>query len=228
MRYTLWDTRGLGEGGSFFRNIFWFTGNAERDLKRFLKERHREHKIDLLVYCVRGSRATKASVRYYNDFCAITRRLAAPVVILVTCLEREPNMEEWWNRNSSHFEKLKMEFDDHVCITTLPRHARTAESRKSLVDIISKKRRWQARSSGSYFGSLVQTSIPSAPSPRGGLIWSLFRMKDKKIASSGSLNHALNNDPGSSSAAASTRSLESLTSSVPSSPVVEQIGRAHV
>ena len=46
-------------------------------------------------------------------------------------------------------------------------------------------------------------------------------MKDKKIASSSSLNHALNNNPGSSTAAASTRSLESLTSSVPSSPVVE-------
>ncbi|KAF8546562.1 hypothetical protein OG21DRAFT_1397550, partial [Imleria badia] len=114
---NLWDTRGLGEGRSFLQDLFG--GGSEKELKKFLKERHHNHEIDLLVYCVRGSRATEASMKYYNNFCAITRRLVAPVAIMVTRLEREKDMEDWWSRNSSRFKELEMEFDDHVCITTL-------------------------------------------------------------------------------------------------------------
>ena len=155
---NLWDTRGLGEGRNFFRTIFG--GSSEKVLKKFLKERHRRHEIDLLVYCARGSRATEASVKYYADFCAITRRLAAPVVIVVTQLEREKDMEDWWSRNSSRLKELKMEFDDHVCITALPEHARRAESKKKLTNLITRNRCWEARESGSYFGSSVQKPPP--------------------------------------------------------------------
>ncbi|KAI9572062.1 P-loop containing nucleoside triphosphate hydrolase protein, partial [Boletus coccyginus] len=116
-KYNLWDTRGLGEGRSFFETIFG--GSSEKALKKFLKERHRRLEIDLLVYCVRGSRATEAYVKYYDNFCAITRRLAAPVVVVVTQLEKERVMEGWWSKNSFHLRELGMEFDDHACITAL-------------------------------------------------------------------------------------------------------------
>ncbi|KIJ14040.1 hypothetical protein PAXINDRAFT_37252, partial [Paxillus involutus ATCC 200175] len=114
--FNLWDTRGLGEG--FFRSLF--KRSSEGELKKFLRERHRQGEIDLLVYCIRGSRAHQSIVKNYNTFCTVTRRLAAPVVILVTNLEREKNMEDWWERNESNLRRLGMEFDGHACITALP------------------------------------------------------------------------------------------------------------
>ncbi|KAF8844766.1 hypothetical protein BDN67DRAFT_882298, partial [Paxillus ammoniavirescens] len=114
--FNLWDTRGLGEG--FFRSLF--KRNSEGELRKFLRERHDKGEIDLLVYCVRGSRAHEAQVKNYKTFCAVTRRLAAPVVIVVTNLERENNMEDWWERNESSLRRLGMEFDGHACITALP------------------------------------------------------------------------------------------------------------
>ncbi|KIJ08347.1 hypothetical protein PAXINDRAFT_61071, partial [Paxillus involutus ATCC 200175] len=102
--FNLWDTRGLGE--SLFRSLF--KRSSEGELKKFLRERHDKGEIDLLVYCVRGSRAHKAMVKNYDTFCAITRRFAAPVVIVVTNLEREKNMEDWWERNESSLRRLGM------------------------------------------------------------------------------------------------------------------------
>ncbi|KAF9231204.1 P-loop containing nucleoside triphosphate hydrolase protein, partial [Melanogaster broomeanus] len=116
--FKLWDTRGLGEG--FFSSLFKFGKSSEGELKKFLRDRHEKREIDLLVYCVRGSRAHNALVKNYKSFCAITRRLAAPVVIVVTNLERERNMDDWWEKNEPSFLKLGMQFDGHACITAVP------------------------------------------------------------------------------------------------------------
>ena len=223
-RCTLWDTRGLGEGYSFLRNIFGF--GAEKELKRFLKERHQRREIDLLVYCVRGSRATDASVKYYSNFCAITRQLAAPVVIMVTHLERGVGMEDWWQKNSPAFEKVKMEFDDHVCVTTLPKHARSAESRQRLVDLITKKHRWEPKRSGSFFGSPVQISSPPVPQ-RKGVVSSLFKSRYKGDSNEGHLSRRPSDllEWGAPSVTDSSRHSSYHTApsgnSVPPSPVVE-------
>ncbi|KIJ19247.1 hypothetical protein PAXINDRAFT_37921, partial [Paxillus involutus ATCC 200175] len=114
--FNLWDTRGLGEG--FFPSIF--RESSETQLKKFLQKRYQKREIDLLVYCVRGSMDNEVLVKHYNAFCLTTRRLAAPVVIVVTNLEGEKNMEDWWERNWSRLQSLGMEFDGHACITALP------------------------------------------------------------------------------------------------------------
>ncbi|KAF8840485.1 hypothetical protein BDN67DRAFT_881882, partial [Paxillus ammoniavirescens] len=111
---NLWDTRGLGEEG-FFRSLF--QGSPARNLTKFLRERHQKREIDLLVYCIGGSRRNETLVKNYKIFCLTTRRLAAPVAIVVTHLEGEKNMEDWWERNESRLQRLGMEFDDHACIT---------------------------------------------------------------------------------------------------------------
>ncbi|KIJ19010.1 hypothetical protein PAXINDRAFT_31809, partial [Paxillus involutus ATCC 200175] len=115
--FNLWDTRGLSSGSSEqpFRSLV--KGSSEGDLRKFLRKRYQKRKIDLLVYCIRGSGGNEALVKNYNTFCAITRRLAAPVVILVTNSEGEKNMEDWWERNGSRLQSLGMEFDGHACIT---------------------------------------------------------------------------------------------------------------
>jgi hypothetical protein len=102
-------------------------------------------------------------VKNYNTFCLITRRLAAPVVIVVTNLEREKNMEDWWERNESRLRSLGMEFDGHACITALPDHPRTNMSKMTLHDLIARNYPWQAECDGSYFGSPVQRRQRATP-----------------------------------------------------------------
>ncbi|KAG8213796.1 kinase-like domain-containing protein [Butyriboletus roseoflavus] len=225
-KYNLWDTRGLGEGRSFFQAIFKFGRSSEKDLKKFLKERHQRHEIDLLVFCVRGTRATAGSVEYYNKFCPITRRLVAPVVLVVIQSEKEKDIEDWWNRNSSDLKNLKMGFDDHVCIT-LARDCRLAESKKKLVELITKSRLWEPKETGSYFGSPVQKSTPPPP-PRTGRVYSPFRPMNRGNAGGGGLDRRPSNHSGPSSTAPSARTssyqtaiAESPRESVPSSPIVE-------
>ncbi|KAF8135587.1 hypothetical protein EV363DRAFT_799786 [Boletus edulis] len=227
-KYNLWDTRGLGAARGFFHTFpflgTFFGGSSEKELKKILKERHANHEIDLLVLCVRGSRATKALLRYYNDFCVITGRLAAPVVIVVTHLEKEKNMEDWWSRNSADLKKLGMEFDDYVCITTLPEHHRRAESKKKLVDLVTKDRRWEAKESGSYFGSPVQKPTPAPPRKRGLL--DLRKATGRASVGDDTINRCPSNSSGSSGCAPSTTSSSyhtagSPTESVLPSPIVE-------
>ncbi|KAF8441371.1 kinase-like domain-containing protein [Boletus edulis BED1] len=221
--YNLWDSRGLGDSRGFFQT---FLGeSSEKELKKFLKERHASHEIDLLVLCVRGSRASKALLRYYNEFCVITRRLAAPVVIVVTHLEKEKNMEDWWSRNSADLKKLEMEFDDHICITTLPEHHRRAESRKKLVDLVTKDRRWEAKESGFYFGSPVQKSTLLAPA-RKTRIWSRRKAIGRAKSDDEDLSLCSSSHSGPSSRAPSTtgssyHTAGSLAESMPPSPVTE-------
>ncbi|KAG6378077.1 hypothetical protein JVT61DRAFT_13760 [Boletus reticuloceps] len=233
-KYNLWDTRGLGGARGFFHTFpflgtFFGGGSSEKELKKILKERHANHEIDLLVYCVRGSRASKASLRYYSDFCVITRRLAAPVVIVVTHLEKEMDMEDWWCRNSADLKKLEMEFDDHVCITTLPEHHRRDASKKKLVDLVSKDRRWEAKESGSYFGSPVQkptpAPVPAAPPRKRGLL-DLRKATGRASVGDESISRCPSNSSGSSGCAPSTTSSSYHTAGSPTesmlpSPIVE-------
>ncbi|KAF8840483.1 kinase-like protein [Paxillus ammoniavirescens] len=146
--FILWDTHGLSDA-SFARSLF--NGSAEKKLNKFLQERHQKREIDLLVYCIHGGH--KALLKYYNTFCLKTRRLAVPVVIVVTNLEREKNMEDWWERNESVLQSRGMEFDGHACITALPDNHRGTESEMTLHDLITRKYHWRAACGGSYIGS---------------------------------------------------------------------------
>ncbi|KIJ09098.1 hypothetical protein PAXINDRAFT_31737, partial [Paxillus involutus ATCC 200175] len=49
------------------------------------------------------------------DTCGLSSE--TPVVIVVTNLERENNMDDWWEKNKSSLQRLGMEFDGHACIT---------------------------------------------------------------------------------------------------------------
>ncbi|KIJ67576.1 hypothetical protein HYDPIDRAFT_108429, partial [Hydnomerulius pinastri MD-312] len=137
--YRLWDTPGLNEpspGRSLFRRS---SKRAEVELKSFLRERHRNKEIDLVVYCVTGSRAHKSMVKTYKTFCAPIRQMAAPVVVAVTHLERMSlSMDTWWVRNGKSLKELCMEFDDHACLTSLRPHPRRERSQREICDVITR------------------------------------------------------------------------------------------
>jgi len=73
--------------------------------------------VNLLVYCIRGTRYRKIVGDNYNIFCNTIcggdRKV--PVVLVVTGLENEENMDGWWNDNKEDYDE--MEFCGHACIT---------------------------------------------------------------------------------------------------------------
>ncbi|KAG6375559.1 hypothetical protein JVT61DRAFT_3123 [Boletus reticuloceps] len=114
--YAIWDTAGLDEGtqGTVPAE------KAEAYLKQLLHELVQNNGVDLLVYCVRGTRVRSALLTNYHIFYSAICRRKVPIAIVITGLEnQEGNMETWWYRNEPHFGLLKMFFESHACVTTL-------------------------------------------------------------------------------------------------------------
>ncbi|KAI6032804.1 P-loop containing nucleoside triphosphate hydrolase protein [Pisolithus orientalis] len=142
-KFRVWDTVGLDSG-----TFNWLPATfAERPLKRFLSKLFKKGEVDLLVYCVRASRATRALVRHYQTFYSTVCRAAVPVVVVITCLENSSGeMDNWWTKNAGNFRNCGMYFAGHACVTTLAdEHCdsamlqeRRASSRRAVHDLISR------------------------------------------------------------------------------------------
>ncbi|KAG1785564.1 P-loop containing nucleoside triphosphate hydrolase protein [Suillus plorans] len=114
--FRLWDTAGLNEGSEGTVPAV----TAERNLTAFLRGLNQEDGVHLLIYCVRGTRATKALQTHYKIFSAVIRDSKVPTIIVVTCLEDfRPVMAEWWNENKDELATYGMQFSGYACVTTL-------------------------------------------------------------------------------------------------------------
>lgn len=118
--FVLFDTAGLNEGTAGTVPA----AKADENLKSLLHElmSPRSDGIGLLVYCVRSTRARRALIRNYNIFYSAICRKKVPIVVVVTGLENEPDMESWWGANEKEFKNRGMHFEDHACVTTLRKH----------------------------------------------------------------------------------------------------------
>ncbi|KAF9444546.1 hypothetical protein P691DRAFT_836514 [Macrolepiota fuliginosa MF-IS2] len=112
--YVLWDTAGLNEGeagsvpaGEALHHL--------RDLVDKLKDG-----LSLLVYCIRGARYRDIIKVNHDLFKEIICQGEVPIVIVVTGLENEENMEDWWVENEQEYTgpPRNMRFEGHACITT--------------------------------------------------------------------------------------------------------------
>jgi hypothetical protein len=78
-----------------------------------------EDGVNLLVYCVHGPRIKESTVNnhkmFYSVFCK--KKVPIVIVIVITGLENEDNMDAWWNENELAFMKHNMHFSDHLCGT---------------------------------------------------------------------------------------------------------------
>lgn len=115
-KFRIWDTVGLDSG-----TFNWLPAAfAERPLKHFLSKLFKKGEVDLLIYCVRASRATRALVRHYQTFYSTICEGAVPVVVVITCLENATGeMDNWWTKNEENFRRCGMSFAGHACVTTL-------------------------------------------------------------------------------------------------------------
>jgi len=108
--YTFWDTPGLNEaeGGNVpaqeaFKHLYRLVGQCA---------------INIIIYCVRGSRFTDIARVNYDLFYRIICEGNVPIVLVVTGLELENDMDLWWSRNKKTVERMGMTFEGYACVTT--------------------------------------------------------------------------------------------------------------
>ena len=113
LQYRLWDTAGLNEGEK---------GNVSADRAiESLQELVRNLQyggVSLLLYCIRGSRLRDIVKINYDLFYAIICGAQVPIVVAVTGLENEDDMEDWWKDNVQDFDDRGIRFAGHACVTT--------------------------------------------------------------------------------------------------------------
>ena len=148
MQLALWDTTGLDEGseGAVPARI------AENNLRVLMQRLANSGGIHLVIYCIRGTRLTKALKRNYDLFYATVCQKKVPVALVVTGLEHhEGEMETWWTANEASLRRNGMRFDEHVCVTTLDVddpviRARRSESQRHLHALLAeyaRRRPWK-------------------------------------------------------------------------------------
>ncbi|KAG9316823.1 hypothetical protein JVU11DRAFT_2889 [Chiua virens] len=115
-RFAIWDTAGLDEGSQGTVPA----EKAEAYLRQLIRDLAKTSGIDLLIYCVRGTRVRSALLSNYHLFYSAICRRKVPIAIAVTGLEnQEGSMDSWWLQNEKQFSALKMHFDNYACVTTL-------------------------------------------------------------------------------------------------------------
>jgi len=106
--------------------------------------------VSLLVYVVRGPRVKEFTVKNYKLFYDIFCQKSVPIVLVVTGLELEASMDEWWDRNARVFSQHGMQFSGQACITATKGKERKGvfmfedeyeESRMKVADLILKNSR---------------------------------------------------------------------------------------
>ena len=80
----------------------------------------REQSVNLIIYCVRGSRLTDIVRVNYDLVSGIVCEKKVPIILVVTGLEQEENMDDWWERNKEIIKQMGLAraFDEHACVTT--------------------------------------------------------------------------------------------------------------
>jgi hypothetical protein len=97
--------------------------------------------INLLLFCIRGGRVTATMQSNYRLFFEFFCQEKVPVALVVTNLEREERMEDWYTRNVGHLEKYAIHSVGHACITAATtinsrRGASYEESRVTVCDLV--------------------------------------------------------------------------------------------
>jgi len=111
--FTIYDTAGLNEGDNLKGTVNRTAAIAE--LYKLIIGL--DGGINLLVFCMRGPRIKNATHENWKVFHDILCKKKVPTVLIVTGLENEENMDEWWWTNRGTFEEQGIRPDATACIT---------------------------------------------------------------------------------------------------------------
>ena len=112
-RVNVFDTVGLGEGRAG-------TAPALETIEALYRlMRGLEGGVSLLVYVVRGPRLSYSIRQNYELFYEIFCQERVPIVVVITGLENEEDMDGWWARNETAYSEENMTFAGAACITAI-------------------------------------------------------------------------------------------------------------
>jgi GTPase Era involved in 16S rRNA processing len=148
--YKVFDTAGLQERQLGMKEY----GDVIMDAYDLITKLNQEGRIDLLLYCVRAGAFTTTLQINYRLFYEWLCEKKVPIVLVLTGLEREQNMEDWWTRNERIFTKYEIHVADHACITAANRlygrhEMLYEESRRLVRDLVRRHTRGEG---GAYTG----------------------------------------------------------------------------
>ncbi|KAG1741960.1 hypothetical protein EDB19DRAFT_687267 [Suillus lakei] len=94
-----------------------------------------------LLFCIKAGRVSNTMQQNYRLFFEFLCQEEVPLALVVTNLENEKNMDDWWTKNKAHIEKSGIVPVTHICITTVKGYqnayeARYFESRKKVLNML--------------------------------------------------------------------------------------------
>ncbi|KAI6000743.1 P-loop containing nucleoside triphosphate hydrolase protein [Pisolithus albus] len=97
--------------------------------------------VDLLLFCMRGGRLSDAQLKNYRLFQEYLCEKKVPVAIVVTHLEQEDNMEQWWDDNEEDLRSFKIDSVGHACVTAINKNThlfkgKLEESRQTVLRLL--------------------------------------------------------------------------------------------
>jgi hypothetical protein len=135
VQYCIYDTAGADEDPGGFLNAIV---NADK----LMKELKNKGGVHLLLYCIKAGRIPLTSVTSYKLFYEFSFEEKIPVALIVTHLEREDPMDDWYMQNKGSFECHAVKCVDHACITTAanldPKYKKYDASKKEVGDLITR------------------------------------------------------------------------------------------
>ncbi|KAG1904909.1 P-loop containing nucleoside triphosphate hydrolase protein [Suillus fuscotomentosus] len=111
--YKVFDTVGLEEPQLSVDDYL----SSVENTYALVKELDRQGGIDLLLFCIRAGRVTATLQSNYRLFYEFLCEKKVPIVLVITDLERERRMEDWWEREHDNFDKYHINVAGHACIT---------------------------------------------------------------------------------------------------------------
>ncbi|KAG1745546.1 P-loop containing nucleoside triphosphate hydrolase protein [Suillus paluster] len=135
--YRIYDTAGIDDDRMDPVGFLDAVTNAHKLMKE-LKTKGGPH---LLLYCMKAGRIQPSFAAIYRLFYEFLFEEKIPVALVVTHLEREDPMDEWYTRNKGSFERHAVKCIDHACITAAenmdPRYKKKYNtSREAVGDLI--------------------------------------------------------------------------------------------
>ena len=113
--YHIFDTVGLEEPEM---GVNTFLGAIEK-AHQLIASLHDAGGVDLLLFCIRAGRITAAMQRTYRLFFDIMCGGKVPLAVVVTNLEQEEVMEDWWTENEAALRQYGIHSVAHACITSI-------------------------------------------------------------------------------------------------------------
>ncbi|KAG1886614.1 hypothetical protein F4604DRAFT_1914974 [Suillus subluteus] len=94
-----------------------------------------------LLFCMKAGRVSNTMQQNYRLFYEFLCQEQVPLALVITNLENEENMDDWWTKNRAHIENSGIVPVTHVCITTIKGfqnayQARYLESRKKVLNML--------------------------------------------------------------------------------------------